>query len=1234
MNKNNTTNDIPQVARITEQYNKGLLTKEEYTTLLNMYLSNKDYPPFDVPLGPIVKGDIVYSGFVVTEFSGEKEKGQINLKRGDSVLIYQKYPSGWCSGENGKLIGYFPLAVVKEDEIAMSSRRTGTLPANFMKSEKNVQVVKGKGEKTVNGKRGSKSVPMKKKSEMKKEKKEKGKRKMSDNLQPKQGESPFPGIKVYTEKEKQTFIEQAKMRSEMSRATTGMLNRSPFTVRGGEIRAAEQVLPRGTEIKSKLDNLFPEQDTKQTRVFEPPVDAVVLYSFSGDQQKGQLNLKKGDLVKLHGNFSGGWTTGKNVLGEVGYFPTSYVRELSVSEKPPLPPSKDLDPVLKKSSIEQIRGVNNQNSASSNSVNGEIKKEPLVQTPSVSRQNVPNEVSNNNSKNNASIVNKRQSQTRTSMTEQSSITSQTDTEVVEEEENALESKCWNCGKEGEVRVDLLMCSRCKTALYCGKQCQVDHWKQHAPNCKPPEQRPKSVKGEDKFKLEQKVLEEKLQKLAQERLQQEKKENELKKEKEEQERKEREKRDFEERIRKEREGKLKRAIENQKSLRLDSIDSLTEELEKLNVLEKPSFEKRQPETIIDKIPPKNTEKIAKTPEKVVEKTPEKINEPTVVLSGVVIKDFVGDENQKQIAIKKGEFVQIYKQHDWGWSYGRCGRNVGFFPSNFVKLNSAPAAGNASGESKSSAKEDKKEFKIGDKIQAVFYEDNLWYNATVDAVTSRGTYFVTFDEYGNSQETQEAHIAARSSNNGDAPASDTSYSPGTSSSPNPSSPRGLEPIKLFETPPRTDAANTKLTIPTIKLPSVKTPSPKNTSPKNPSTLSPPRSPKKSPNKSPNALLSPNLLSPRNERDTNGLTPLYLATAIKDFEGNSERKRISLKKGEPVTVYKEFAAKGWAFGECMKQRGLFPLSFIIKKNDALTPRFTPEPEKLKPYDAVKFTKEGDINGLAKMFRAGFDPSYSAVKTGDTLLMIAAFFKHPDAVEFIAQKGGNVNMKNNRGQTVLHILVSKQLIETAALLIRDFGADANVEDNQMMTAIDLASANDKTVLKTAQKNAVLVTGTLSPTGMLSPRRTSPFGSLGRNSAAIKQQALAGQKKRVNASDLIKKEDTTSASTQPAFTVTSKGLKIYLPNGSFKTINATATTRASNICTDVASALGVRDAANQIRLYSVVKEKEEKLGDAVLVLNIANAWPLIINSNSTVPACRFLVKVDEKAEENVKRAFR
>ncbi|CAG9858510.1 unnamed protein product [Phyllotreta striolata] len=51
-----------------------------------------------------------------------------------------------------------------------------------------------------------------------------------------------------------------------------------------------------------------------------------------------------------------------------------------------------------------------------------------------------------------------------------------TELLEKLEAKQDAKCASCGKEAIQR-----CSRCHQVWYCGRQCQVDHWKEHSTDC---------------------------------------------------------------------------------------------------------------------------------------------------------------------------------------------------------------------------------------------------------------------------------------------------------------------------------------------------------------------------------------------------------------------------------------------------------------------------------------------------------------------------------------------------------------------------------------------------------------------------------------------------------------------------------------------------------------------------------------------------------------------------------
>jgi hypothetical protein len=65
---------------------------------------------------------------------------------------------------------------------------------------------------------------------------------------------------------------------------------------------------------------------------------------------------------------------------------------------------------------------------------------------------------------------------------------------------------------------------------------------------------------------------------------------------------------------------------------------------------------------------------------------------------------------------------------------------------------------------------------------------------------------------------------------------------------------------------------------------------------------------------------------------------------------------------------------------KGLFPLALIIKNT---------EEKKLRAEDLLLMAKNGDLNGLSKALRYGFDVNHIFPSSGNTLIMVSACRKH-----------------------------------------------------------------------------------------------------------------------------------------------------------------------------------------------------------------------------------------------------
>ncbi|WP_405164901.1 ankyrin repeat domain-containing protein [Nocardia sp. NBC_01499] len=85
-------------------------------------------------------------------------------------------------------------------------------------------------------------------------------------------------------------------------------------------------------------------------------------------------------------------------------------------------------------------------------------------------------------------------------------------------------------------------------------------------------------------------------------------------------------------------------------------------------------------------------------------------------------------------------------------------------------------------------------------------------------------------------------------------------------------------------------------------------------------------------------------------------------------------------------------------------------------------------------FARQGDAAGLATYVDAGVPPDLTN-DSGDTLLMLAAYHGHRDAVEALLDRDADPNRANDKGQTPLAGAVFKGENEIARLLVES-GAD------------------------------------------------------------------------------------------------------------------------------------------------------------------------------------------------------
>ena len=105
---------------------------------------------------------------------------------------------------------------------------------------------------------------------------------------------------------------------------------------------------------------------------------------------------------------------------------------------------------------------------------------------------------------------------------------------------------------------------------------------------------------------------------------------------------------------------------------------------------------------------------------------------------------------------------------------------------------------------------------------------------------------------------------------------------------------------------------------------------------------------------------------------------------------------------------------------------------------------------DIHEAAKDGNIKAVKQHLDAGADVNSKGGYENGTALHFAAGKGHKEIVELLIAKGVDVNAKNNRGGTPLHLANNKEIAE---LLIAN-GADVNAKDEDGETPLDWAIRN------------------------------------------------------------------------------------------------------------------------------------------------------------------------------------
>jgi uncharacterized protein len=105
----------------------------------------------------------------------------------------------------------------------------------------------------------------------------------------------------------------------------------------------------------------------------------------------------------------------------------------------------------------------------------------------------------------------------------------------------------------------------------------------------------------------------------------------------------------------------------------------------------------------------------------------------------------------------------------------------------------------------------------------------------------------------------------------------------------------------------------------------------------------------------------------------------------------------------------------------------------------------------AVDAARGGDAETLRRAIAAGV-PVNATTPRGDSLLMLACYYGHIDAVRVLLDHGADVNQPDGRGQSPLAGVAFKGLIEVAELLVAA-GAPVDAPSPDRRTPLMMAAA-------------------------------------------------------------------------------------------------------------------------------------------------------------------------------------
>jgi hypothetical protein len=254
---------------------------------------------------------------------------------------------------------------------------------------------------------------------------------------------------------------------------------------------------------------------------------------------------------------------------------------------------------------------------------------------------------------------------------------------------------------------------------------------------------------------------------------------------------------------------------------------------------------------------------------------------------------------------------------------------------------------------------------------------------------------------------------------------------------------------------------------------------------------------------------------------------------------------------------------------------------------------------------RTNDVKKVRELLDAGVDVNLTDIDRGATALHLACSTGAKQVVELLVTRGADLNVRDAAERTPLHNLVSNRF-DVLAMWLVSHGASLYVKDRRGFGPIDYA-------LPHVQRELKIAAGELKPESKDGPTAAQPPPLY----KAAGQQASGQQ-------------------AQPSAPVRQEIMRVYMKNGSYKTVRVSSDMTASSLVRVAAEKFNVNpDWVQYLDLMEKKRDEERRITPGENLFDLKAKWPYILgpSGNETNLHCYFVLAVKTMAPDVVREEF-